>query len=678
MSNRLADETSPYLLQHADNPVDWHPWDEQALALAREQNKPILLSIGYSACHWCHVMAHESFEDEATAAVMNRLFVNVKVDREERPDLDRIYQIAHQMLIGHGGGWPLTMFLTPVEHVPIFAGTYFPKEANYGMPAFTDLLARVESYFRSHLPDIRGSGEKLVEALDNLNGGAADPEQTLSAAPVELARQRLGEAFDARHGGFGRAPKFPHPSNLDLLLAIAARARSNGEPDTGAEHMVQLSLECMARGGLYDHLGGGFFRYSVDDHWAIPHFEKMLYDNAALLGSYSEAYAAYGTPLFAAAASATADWVLRDMQAESGAFFATLDADSEGHEGKFYVWTPEQFDAVLDPPESAAAKRFFGLDKAPNFESKTWHLQAGIEASHDPADAGLLESARTKLLAARERRAWPGRDEKVLVAWNGLMIGGLAKAARHLRRPELAEEARRAADFIRTRLWADGRLKATYKDGRARFDAYLDDYAFLAQGLLELLQCRFRRDDLAFAVDLLDTLLARFGDPRGGFFFTADDHEQLIHRPKPLSDEAIPAGNGIAALALSQLGHLIGEPRYLHAAERTVRSALDALERHPEAHASLLRALQSQLEPPEIVVVRADENAFGPWQDAVAGYRPNRLSFFVPNGARELPGVLAERKSGDGALAYLCQGLQCLAPLDSPAALRTALHNGAD
>jgi hypothetical protein len=674
MSNRLSEETSPYLLQHADNPVDWQPWDEQALTLARQQNKPILLSIGYSACHWCHVMAHESFEDAATAEIMNRLFVNIKVDREERPDIDRIYQIAHQMFIGGGGGWPLTMFLTPVEHVPIFAGTYFPKEANYGMPAFKAVLERVESYFRSHLADILSGGQQLIAAMNRLNGDAVSPQQQLSAAPIALARERLGESFDAEHGGFGQAPKFPHPSNIDLLISIAVQARADGTPDAGAERMVQHSLESMARGGLYDHLGGGFFRYSVDQRWAIPHFEKMLYDNAALLATYSDAYAAFGAPLFSAAASATADWVLRDMQADSGAFFATLDADSEGHEGKFYIWTREQFDALLEADESEVAKQFFGLDEPANFESKAWHLQSGVKNSHDPANARLLESSRSKLLAARERRVWPGRDEKILAAWNGLMIGALAKAARHLQRPELAVEATRAVDFIRAKMWSNGRLQASYKDGRARFAAYLDDYAFLAQGLLELLQCRFRRADLDFAVELVEVLLAHFADPEGGFFFVADDHEQLIHRPKPLSDEAIPAGNGIAAIVLSQLGHLIGEPRYLQAAERTLRSAQNVLEQFPQVHASLLRGLQSQLQAPQLVVVRADDAAFAPWREIAAQYRPNRLCFFIPDDEAELPGVLTHRASGDGARAYVCEGLQCLAPIDSPDALRAVLQ----
>ena len=670
--NRLSHETSPYLLQHADNPVHWHPWDDRALALARDEDKPILLSVGYSACHWCHVMAHESFEDEATAAIMNELFVNIKVDREERPDLDRIYQIAHQMFTGRAGGWPLTVFLTPREHLPIFAGTYFPKSSNYGMPAFNDVLTRVESYYRTHLPDIQSAGQTLLKTFAKLEGDAVEADQALGHAVIEAARQRLADSFDNQHGGFGGAPKFPQPSNLDFLLGCDGATQAT--EDTGARQIVVQSLRQMADRGLYDHLGGGFFRYSVDERWEIPHFEKMLYDNAALLATYSRAFARYGTVLFASVASATADWLLRDMQHDEGAFFATLDADSEGKEGKFYVWQPEQFDAVLEPDESAFAKRHFGLERAANFESEAWHLQRAPGDADLADDPEVLQTCRDKLLAARNQRVWPGRDDKLLAAWNGMAIGALAQAARHLGRPELASAARRAAQFMRAKLWDGRRLKATYKDGRARFAAYLDDYAFLAQGLLELLQTDWRSADLEFAIELTETLLAHFSDPRGGFFFTADDHERLIHRPKPLGDEAIPSGNGVAALLLFELGHLIGEPRYLDAASATLHAAQSSIERYPEAHTTLLRALRYQLEPPELVIVRAPAEQLRDWRDALAGQSLERLCFLIPDAATQLPGALAERRSETGAAAYLCRGTACSAPIHAAAELKAELR----
>ncbi len=692
MRNRLADETSPYLRQHADNPVHWQAWDEEALALARAEAKPILLSVGYSACHWCHVMAHESFEDPETARLMNDLYVNIKVDREERPDLDKIYQTAHQLYTGRAGGWPLTVFLTPEDHLPIFTGTYFPKDRRYGMPAFREVLLAVESYFRGQRDEILRRGAGLVEALENIDTGSADDFATLTRTPIERARQRLEQSHDREHGGFGDAPKFPHASFLELLLAQWQRTRASGKADDAALAIVTGTLDRMALGGLYDQLGGGFFRYSVDRHWSIPHFEKMLYDNAALLAVYADAFAATGAPLYSRVANATADWTIRDMQDAGGAFYSTLDADSEHEEGKFYVWTPEQLDALLTPDEARLAKRVYGLTGAgssgeepsvPNFEGKHWHLHvaqpaeaAGAPLGLDAAEAdALLESARRKLLAARERRVWPGRDDKVLVSWNGLMIAGLARASRRLGRPELAAAATRAVDFIARELRHDGRLRATYKDGRARFAAYLDDYAFLGLGLLELLQCRWRGVDLDLACELMDALLEHFEDERGGFFFTADDHERLIHKPKPFADEAVPAGNGVAALVLVRLGHLLGEQRYIDAAERAVRAALHAVERYPEGHATLLAALEELIEPPQIVVVRAEAGVLQDWGRAAdAGFAPHRLAFAIPSAPdAPLRGLLTDRAPRGPAVAYVCAGTTCREPITDLQILEAAL-----
>jgi uncharacterized protein YyaL (SSP411 family) len=593
-SNRLAHETSPYLLQHAHNPVDWYAWGPEALERARAEDKPILLSIGYSACHWCHVMAHESFEDPQIAAVMNELFVNVKVDREERPDLDRIYQLAHQLLVRHGGGWPLTMFLSPHDLQPFFGGTYFPKESRHGLPAFPDLLRRIAEFYRTRSDDIRAQSDALKEAFALTLPPPSAPDVELTLAPLATARELLARDFDAEFGGFGSAPKFPHPTNLAFLLREWRRSAGTESPDLHSLYMATLSLARMAEGGIYDQLGGGFARYSVDRYWMIPHFEKMLYDNAQLLAIYAQAGAATGDPLFSRVANETADWMIREMQSSEGGFWSTLDADSEGHEGKFYAWDADEVRRLLPQQTYEVFARRFGLDRPPNFENR-WHLHAFRSLEDIASDIGIcerdvghhLEEARRILLEARDARVRPARDEKVLTAWNGLAIGALAVASRSLRRPEIADAALRAIDFVRNRLWQDGRLLAVYKDGRARFPAYLDDYAFLLDALIESLQTHWRTSDLEFARALADALIEHFEDAaNGGFFFTADDHETLIHRSKSFADEALPAGNAIAARALTRLGLLLGEMRYLDVAARTLRAGWSSLEHYPHAHSA--------------------------------------------------------------------------------------------
>jgi hypothetical protein len=668
--NRLAAETSPYLRQHADNPVDWYPWGEEALARARHEDKPILLSVGYSACHWCHVMAHESFEDAATAAVMNRLFVNIKVDREERPDLDKIYQAAQQLLTQRAGGWPLTMFLTPDDQQPFFGGTYFPREPRYGMPAFTDLLERVAEYYRGEGAAIREQSGRLAAALESLQPAAdavADSAAALDESPVQLARTALERSFDPRFGGFGAAPKFPHPQSIERCLRDARAASLS---------MASLTLTRMAEGGIYDQLGGGFARYSVDESWTIPHFEKMLYDNAQLLGTYAAAAAVTGDKLCARIAGETADWLLRDMHSPQGGFYSSLDADSEGHEGRFYVWTATEVRERLSAAEYPMFARRFGLDQAPNFEGQ-WHLC--VRGSFEGPDAAggapraLIESARAKLLAARRLRVWPARDEKVLTSWNALTIRGLAIAARVLHRPDLADAATHAVDFIHRTLWHEGRLLATYKDGRAHLNAYLDDYAFLADALLELLQARWRDRDLEFAQALAEAMLARFADPQGGgFYFTASDHERLIHRSKTFSDESIPAGNGIAAGVLCRLGFLLGEPRYLAAAERTLRAGFEQMREYPESHMSLIAALEDYLKPLQILILRGAEAPR--WAHALAArYAPSRMVFAIPPDTPDLPAAIAAKPVQGQAAAYLCTGTTCSAPFTRLEDLERAL-----
>jgi hypothetical protein len=669
LRNHLAEETSPYLLQHADNPVEWYPWGERALTRARQENKPILLSIGYSACHWCHVMAHESFEDHGTAALMNELFINIKVDREERPDLDKIYQVAQQMLTHGSGGWPLTMFLTPQDQQPFFGGTYFPKEPRYGMPAFGELLRRVAEYYRDHGAQIAAQSEQLQAAL-----AATVPQPAagvvLDESPFTRARAVLEQSFDPSFGGFTRAPKFPHPSSIERCLRHW-HASAGAGADLQALYMGSLTLTRMGEGGLFDQLGGGFARYSVDDFWMIPHFEKMLYDNAQLLCEYSEAHLATGEAGFARIAHETADWALRDMRSPEGGLYSSLDADSQGHEGKFYVWTPGEVQALLSPQEYAAFSPRFGLNREANFEG-AWHLHtyesieriaALLKLSPETVTA-LIDSSRQKLLKVRSLRVWPARDEKVLTAWNALMIKGLAIAARVLQRPDLADAAVAAVDFLHRHLWRDGRLLATYKDGRAHLPAYLDDYAFLADALLELLQTRWRSSDLEFARQLADVLLEQFEDPDdGGFFFTAKEHERLIHRSKTFGDESVPSGNGVAASMLCRLGYLLGEMRYLDAAQRTLKAAWQGIQQYPQAHMSLINALEDFLSSMQILVIRGEAAAAARWTtDLSRRYAPTRMIFAIPDDA-ELPPALAAKRAAPETVAYLCAGMTCSAPL---------------
>ncbi|HTO46982.1 MAG TPA: thioredoxin domain-containing protein [Burkholderiales bacterium] len=688
MPNRLAQETSPYLRQHADNPVDWYAWGEEALERARAEDKPILLSIGYSACHWCHVMAHESFEDPDVAAVMNALFVNVKIDREERPDLDQIYQAAHQMFNQRGGGWPLTAFLTPGEHMPFFVGTYFPKAARYGMPAFPQLLERVERYYREHKADIARQNESIAVAFQRMREDAASGDDAFSGEVVAEAIGALKQSFDSEHGGFGGAPKFPHPTDLELLVR---RYAATG--DKHALHVATLTLERMAEGGIYDQLGGGFCRYSVDATWTIPHFEKMLYDNGPLLRLYAEAWAATGRPLFARVAEETAGWLMREMQSPEGGYYSSLDADSEHEEGKFYVWTPREVQALLTAEEYAVAAPHYGLDGQANFEGKHWHLAvvqplkviaAGLGRSEEEC-AELLDTARQKLFAARAPRVRPGLDDKVLVSWNALAIRGMARAASVFGRDDWLASARRALDFVRRAMWKDGALLATYKDTRAHLNAYLDDYAFLLDALIELLQADFRGADLAFALELAEALLARFEDQGegagplpsragGGFFFTSHDHERLIHRPKPGHDNATPSGNGVAAFALARLGHLAGEPRYLDAARRAVAAFYPAMQRYPGGFGALTIALEECLAPPEVIVLRGPTPRLRPWLKELAPeFRPHSLLVGIDGAEGGLPPALDKPAAPGRVNAYVCRGVTCLEPVSQIDALRRLL-----
>jgi uncharacterized protein YyaL (SSP411 family) len=671
-TNRLQDATSPYLRQHADNPVDWYPWGEEALEKARFENRPILLSIGYSACHWCHVMAHESFEDPATARLMNELFINIKVDREERPDLDKIYQSAHQLLAQRPGGWPLTVFLSPDDQAPFFAGTYFPREARHGLPPFTEVLQSIANAYREQSGQISEQNRSLIRAMEQVGQTRIDRDSLLGSLPLETARQQLGGAFDETHGGFSQAPKFPHPTSINRLLRHWAQTAIGGNRDVRSLYMADFTLTRMALGGIHDQLGGGFYRYSVDGQWMIPHFEKMLYDNGPLLCLYSDLFQATGNPMFRESAIGIADWCLREMQSPEGGFYSTLDADSEGGEGLYYLWQPDEVRSLLTEEEYDHFSRYYGLDREANFEGR-WHLHnfesvaainKALDSSGDEARR-LIDSARGKLFKIRQQRQRPGCDTKILTSWNALMIKGLARAGRLLGLPELTAAAEQACDFIFSNLWQDGRLLASHKDGTSAFSAYLDDYAFLLDALLELMQTRWQPQHLQRAVELADCLLAHFRDrENGGFYFTADDHERLIHRPKPLSDESTPAGNGVAAFALGRLGRLLGNSDCLEAAEETLRCAWEQMGQYPQAYCALLEALEEQIRPTEVIIIRGEGEGMEEWQRrANHHYAPQRMTLAIPASETDLPGALQEKRPGDGIIAYICSDTHCEAPV---------------
>jgi uncharacterized protein YyaL (SSP411 family) len=620
-------------------------------------------------------MAHESFEDDATARVMNGLYVNIKVDREERPDIDKVYQVAHQLLTQRGGGWPLTMFLDPETRHPFFGGTYFPKDARYGLPAFSDLLERVAVYYREQPAEVREHGGRIAAYMERLDAAPRAGAADLTDEPLAAARKTLTQVFDREFGGFGQAPKFPHPTNIHFLLRQWRGSAHDEHPDLDALHMTTLTLVRMADGGIFDHLGGGFCRYSVDRYWQIPHFEKMLYDNGPLLALYAQAYLATGDESYATVARRIADWLATDMLASNGGFFSTRDADSEGEEGRYYVWTPDEVRALLGPAEFDAVAGRFGLDDTPNFEGR-WHLAVRRSVADIAANLGrgeteiadAIAAGTRQLLAVRARRVPPLRDEKQLTAWNALAIRGFAIAGRALGDESLIDVATGAAVFLHTTLYRDGRLLAVHKDGRARFPAYLDDHAFLLDALLELLQARWSADRLAFAIQVADLLLEHFEDVAGGgFWFTADDAERLMHRPKPLADEALPSGNGVAAFALQRLGFLLGERRYLDAAARALRFAWPALTEFPHAHMTLLDALDEHLRPPEIVILRGPAPEIARWSRSAAQiFAPRRLFLPIPEEEKGLPGALSERKARPGTvLAYRCNGTECDLPVTS-------------
>ncbi len=670
--NLLGQETSPYLLQHADNPVDWRPWGPDALAAARADNRPVLLSVGYAACHWCHVMAHESFENPEIAAVMNAHFINIKVDREERPDLDAIYQRALQLL-GQQGGWPLTMFLTP-DGEPFWGGTYFPPESRHGRPGFPDVLHAVHDHWTDKQDAVRQNVAALGAKLTEMGSSNAGGEIGLDV--IGRAAIRLAQEFDKQHGGIGTAPKFPNPSILELLWRTAIRTGAADLRDT-----VTLSLTRMSQGGIYDHLGGGFARYSTDARWLAPHFEKMLYDNAQLIDLLCWAWQDTADPLYEQRVRETIDWTRREMIAEGGAFAATLDADSEGEEGRFYVWSADEIDRLLGP-EADRFREIYDVQPGGNWEGKTILNRIDHPELLDAAGEAALAACRASLLAARASRVRPGWDDKVLADWNGLMIAALANAARVFDEPGWLETARRAFDFVVHQMTRDGRLFHAARGGKINHTATLDDYAMMARAALALFEATGDAACLEAAVGWVDVLDAHYWDrDGGGYFFTADDAEALIVRTKSAEDHATPSGNGVIAAVLARLWFLTGEARYRDRAQTVLGAFSGALSDNFFPLTTLMNSAEFLQRATQLVIVgQRDEDATAALLRAVACVPAPGLVLTVIAPGAALPAghpASGKTRSAGTATAYVCVGETCSLPLTVPAALADAVRAAA-
>ena len=681
--NRLIHETSPYLKQHAYNPVDWYPWGSEALEQAKKLDRPIFLSIGYSACHWCHVMEHESFEDLEVAKLLNDYFISIKVDREERPDLDQIYMTAVQILTQHGG-WPMSVFLTPALQ-PFYGGTYFPPVDRYGMPSFKRLLVALKEAWQNRRQEVDHSASQITQGIQEAMKLEAD-DGVLSVDLLHNARHLLERTFDPRHGGFGRAPKFPHPMDLRLLLRIARRF-----DNAAALDMVKTTLDHMAQGGMYDQLGGGFHRYSTDERWLVPHFEKMLYDNALLSVAYLEAHQVTGSAFYREIAAETLDYVSREMTAPSGAFYSTQDADSEGVEGKFFVWSRQEIETVLGPDDANLFCSVYNVTGAGNWEghnilhlSRSLEIEAKMQRVPETELKQRLQSCKQKLLEVRSRRVWPGRDEKVLTAWNALMVNAFARAAAVLDNPGYAQAATRAADFLLTVMRRpDGRLyRTTFAGAQPKLNAYLEDYAYLIDALVSLYETTFEPRWITVALSLAKIMMEQFWDEKeGGFFYTAADHESLIARSKVPHDNATPSGNAMAVTALLRVGKLTGNTELLAKAEQTLRLFRNLMSRSPAAAGQMLIALDFYLGPTqEIVVVgeAANPEVIEVLRFLRQTFRPNQVLAWkaqtdTPKELEELLPILKDRSAQGAATTYVCENFTCQAPIVGAQALREVL-----
>jgi len=658
MPNRLAKETSPYLLQHAENPVDWYPWGPDALGRARAEDTPILLSIGYSACHWCHVMERESFEDPETSNYMNEHFVCIKVDREERPDVDAIYMEAVQAMTGHGG-WPLTAFLD-ADASPFYCGTYYPPEPRHGMPSFRMVLEAVTASWQTKRAEISEQAGRIRERLDAT--GQIDPAPGgVSPAILEQAQHSLESSADPVNGGFGGAPKFPPASAIEFLLA------------RGEREVAGRALDGMLAGGICDQVGGGFARYAVDANWLVPHFEKMLYDNALLARAYLHGYQALGHERWRGACERTLEWMLREMRGPEGGFMSALDADSEGEEGRFYVWSEEELRSVLGEAglDAGALANYWGVTPEGNFEgSNILNIPGGAEAPAPPD----LARAREVLDNHRTKRVWPGLDDKRITSWNALAIGALAEAGAVLGRPDFVAAARGAARFVWESLRdSDGRLLRTWKDGEAKLLGYLEDHAYVVEAFLVLYESTFEERWFNAARETADAMIDRFADPeRGGFFTTASDAEELIVRRKDVDDHPIPSGSSSAAYGLVRLAALTGEHRYAEQAHSVFALYGRVAERHPHAVGHLLRAIDFDLAETKEVALVGD--GLSELEEVVRSeLRPHIVLAGGPEGSSSPP-LMAERRAVDGSpAAYVCEGFACRAPVTGPAALKALL-----
>jgi uncharacterized protein YyaL (SSP411 family) len=679
-ANRLSHETSPYLLQHAHNPVDWYPWGDEAFAKAKAEDKPIFLSIGYSSCHWCHVMAHESFEDDSIAQLMNQRFVNVKVDREERPDVDAIYMRAVVSMTGRGG-WPLTVFLT-AQGEPFFGGTYFPPENRHGLPAFRRVLLSVSRSYRERPDEIRRGAQGLAARIVSQDLSPSAPEVELSARVLDQAVSKLGQQFDTTHGGFGGAPKFPQAMVLDFLLREYHRSGN-----TLALRIVERTLEKMARGGIYDQLGGGFHRYSVDDRWLVPHFEKMLYDNALLSRLYVRAYHATGKLLYRRVAQETLEYVAREMTSPEGGFYSAQDADSDGEEGKFFAWKPDEIKATLADEDGELFCQYFGVTDTGNFEGQNvLNVPRDLDVVAHLADVPIerLEAAitlgRHRLLSVREKRAHPARDDKVIVSWNGLMLASFAEAARVLQKERYREIAIRNAEFLLRELHDDGQLYRIYTAGHAKVKAYLEDYACLSHALLALYEATFDERWFRAARSLVDEMIPRFQDSLGAGFYDSDGTEPLITRPRSWDDSALPSGNSMAAHVLLRLAALTGESQYEKLAEGILAVMSNTVPQHPLSFGHLLAAFNFYLSPPEEIAI-VGEPSGDDTQELLRvvynGYRPSKVvavGMPAENNSATIPLLAGRSQLEQRATAYVCRRFACQQPVNTARALAAQLR----
>ena len=674
--NRLQHETSPYLLQHKDNPVDWYPWGKEALQAAKDANKPILLSVGYSACHWCHVMAHESFEHEPTAQMMNEMFINIKVDREERPDIDDIYMQAVQAMTGRGG-WPMTVFLLP-DGRPFYGGTYFPLEPRYGMPSFQQVLNGVHDAFINRFADIEESAESLTDMLkrDVLKIGGDD--SALNLELLDIAAGRFAQSYDKMHGGFGGAPKFPQPMNLEYLLRSYIRTGDKSLLD-----MVTHTLITMARGGIYDQVGGGFARYSVDAIWLVPHFEKMLYDNAQLSRIYLHTWQVTKNDFFRRIAEDIYDYILREMTAPEGGFYSATDADSEGVEGKFFVWSMDELEGLLSEEDLPIAIEYWGITRTGNFEGHNiLHVPNDDEIAAERLNLSVpelhekLTLIKDKLFVARAHRVHPGLDDKILTAWNGMMLASLAEAARVFQREDYTQAAIRCGDFLLENLQEDGYLLRTHKNGRSKYAAYLEDYANMIDALIELYQTTFDEKYFTAAVQFADDVLAHFSADEGGFFDTRDDHEKLIVRPRNLQDNAVPSGNSMIAKQLLRLYGYTGTSSYEEAARGGLRLLTEALKQYPQAFGEALNAVDALVRGIDEVAIVGDpqrEATQALMQVITETYRPNAILALTAEDKTTIP-LLHLRTMRDGQpTVYVCRDFTCQMPVTLPDEMRNLL-----